>query len=151
MNTVQLQTHTAISLAFTHTVVSPASWAQLAREANYRPQGIAQLCCVSYRTVQRHFRKHYQTTFTEWLNQHRMDEARRRILTGASMKEVCFELGYKQPSHFTRVFKKYYGMPPSQLATSQQRRMPVPPVKLPLTPFFPPLDHAAGIHQVSRM
>ena len=45
-----------------------------------------------------------------------MSEAYRRIAEGSSLKEVCFDLGYKQQSHFTRVFKKHFGIPPSFLS-----------------------------------
>ena len=99
-------------------LVAPSrlTWPAIAREALYRPQRMAALCCVSFRTVQRHFRKNYQTTFTAWLEGHRMSEAHRMILEGSSLKEVCFGLGYKQQSHFTRVFKKRFGIPPSHLS-----------------------------------
>jgi AraC-like DNA-binding protein len=118
--------HTPVALFFTtpHTSVPQLTWSDIARRAHYKPRAIAQLCCVSLRTVQRHFQKHYQTTFTTWLTHHRMEEARRRILSGSSLKEVCFDLGYKQPSHFTRVFKAHYSFPPSYLAT-QQRHLPL--------------------------
>lgn len=97
---------------------SQLTWSLIARKANYRPQGIAGLCGVSFRTLQRHFRKHFQSTFTQWLEAHRMSEAYRRIAEGSSLKEVCFDLGYKQQSHFTRVFKKHFGIPPSFLSVS---------------------------------
>ena len=73
-------------------------WTEIARQANYRPQRMATLCGVSFRTVQRHFRKHYSSTFTSWLEKHRMSEAHRRILEGDSVKEVCFDLGYQHPT-----------------------------------------------------
>jgi AraC-like DNA-binding protein len=109
-----------LSLPITRTPVPVAApdltWGEIARRAHYRPHGVAALCCVSFRTVQRHFRKRYQTTFTAWLEEHRMNEARCWILEGRSLKEVCFDLGYKQQSHFTRVFKKHFGVPPSLLS-----------------------------------
>jgi hypothetical protein len=53
-----------------------------------------------------------------------MEEARRKILAGSSLKEACFDLGYKQASHFTRVFKGHYGFPPSSLSVTRQRQLP---------------------------
>ena len=96
-------------------------WSDIARQARYKPQAMAKLCRVSLRTVQRHFQKHLHITFSMWLADHRMAEARRRILAGASLKEVCFDLGYKQPSHFSRVFKVHYGFPPSFLSAPQRQ------------------------------
>ena len=112
-------------------ILPQLTWADLARQANYRPQKVAALCCVSFRTIQRHFRKHYQKTFTCWLEQHRMGEAHRRVLHGDSLKEICFDLGYKQQSHFTRVFKKHFGIPPSILSPGADHFPSTPAEPLP--------------------
>ena len=125
MKTASVQTPTPLFFTAPPTPAPQLTWSDLARRAHYKPQAIAQLCCVSLRTVQRHFRKHYQTAFTTWLTHHRMEEARRRILSGSSLKEVCFDLGYKQASHFTRVFKAHYGFPPSSLSATKQRHLPI--------------------------
>lgn len=41
-----------------------------------------------------------------------MADAYERLQTGKSVKEVAFELGYKQHSHFSRDFKARYGVSP---------------------------------------
>jgi AraC-like DNA-binding protein len=124
MRTLNIETPIAFFFAGPHTPAPQLTWCDIARRAHYNPRAIAQLCCVSLRTVQRHFHRHYQTTFTTWLNHHRMEEARRKILAGSSLKEACFDLGYKQASHFTRVFKGHYGFPPSSLSVTRQRQLP---------------------------
>ena len=107
-------THTPSAPSLMQKQEPPAlTWNDIAQQANYRPQIVAKLCNVSFRTVQRHFRKHYQSTFTCWLRRCRMEEARRQVLHGFPLKEVGYNLGFKQPSHFTRVFKEYFGVPPS--------------------------------------
>jgi AraC-like DNA-binding protein len=142
MEILPFQTRLVLSLAVTHEPVAASAWTNIAREAKYRPQAVAQLCCVSFRTIQRHFRKHYQTTFTTWLREHRMEEARSRILAGDSLKKICFDLGYKQPSHFTRVFKQHFGFPPSQLSATRQYHLPLlfnnqtPPALFSSTPLI---------------
>ena len=95
------------------------SWENLAAQAQFQPAKMAELCSVSLRTVQRHFRKHYALSVAEWLRSIRMKEAKRRILAGDSIKAVAIDLGFKQPSHFSRVFKESYGIPPSFLLESE--------------------------------
>ena len=91
------------------------SWEAIAAEAQFRPAKMAELCRVSLRTVERHFRKNYNLTVKEWARSVRMQEAKRRILEGSSIKAVSYELGFKQASHFSRIFKEFYGTPPSFL------------------------------------
>jgi len=43
-----------------------------------------------------------------------MDIAKERIFdTSKSVGEIAYELGFKHPQHFTRMFKKEVGMSPS--------------------------------------
>lgn len=88
------------------------TWESLAFRANFRPAVLAEHCGVSLRTVQRHFKTHYGITVSEWLRELRLKSAFDRLPSAASVKEVAFDLGYKQPSHFSRDFKSFYGLPP---------------------------------------
>ena len=94
---------------------SAVSWEQLAKEAHFRPHALAEVCGVSMRTLQRYFRAQYNQTVSDWLREMRLNEALHSLKACDSVKEVAFELGYKQPSHFTRDFKKRFGVPPRQL------------------------------------
>ena len=91
------------------------SWEQLAKEAQFRPHALAEVCGVSMRTLQRYFRAQYNQTVSDWLRELRLNEALQFLKACDSVKEVAFELGYKQPSHFTRDFKKRFGVPPRTL------------------------------------
>lgn len=91
------------------------SWEKLARDAHFRPQALAELCGVSMRTLQRYFRERYNQTVSDWLRELRLNEAVTSLRACDSVKEVAFELGYKQPSHFTRDFKRRFGVPPRAL------------------------------------
>jgi AraC-like DNA-binding protein len=94
------------------------AWEVLAIRAKYSPRRLAALCQVSQRTVQRHFRTHYNVTVCEWLNNLRLQRAYKRLLAGDRIKEVALELGFKQLSHFSRVFKARFGYPPRTLQPS---------------------------------
>jgi AraC-like DNA-binding protein len=51
----------------------------------------------------------------------RLNEAAHRVRAGHSVKNVAFDLGYKQLSHFSRDFKRAYGAPPSRVAPKRRR------------------------------
>ncbi|HTG44453.1 MAG TPA: helix-turn-helix domain-containing protein [Verrucomicrobiae bacterium] len=92
-----------------------ANWEALANVAGYRPRELARAANVSLRTLQRHFADRYDTTVRDWLRSVRLKEAYQRISAGDSVKEVAYDLGYKQISHFSRDFKNEFGVPPSLL------------------------------------
>jgi len=58
----------------------------------------------------------------EWLNEQRMVAASFLLLSRGCVKEVSFELGFKQPSHFCREFKKVYSVTPVQYQAKQAVR-----------------------------
>jgi AraC-like DNA-binding protein len=88
------------------------NWESLAAAAHFRAGDLARLVGVSLRTLQRYFRAKYDCTVSDWLRELRLESARTRLPTCESVKEVAFDLGYKQPSHFTRDFKTRFGVSP---------------------------------------
>jgi AraC-like DNA-binding protein len=91
------------------------NWQELAVTARFKPLAVANLCGLSVRTVQRHFRKHYRMTLGEWLRSYRLQLAYERLRAGESIKCVAIDLGYKQLSHFSRDFKNHFGCAPKFL------------------------------------
>lgn len=61
----------------------------------------------------RYFKKVTGTTFTNFLNQYRITQAKRLLLSGATISETFHESGFESLSYFTRVFKKVTGENPS--------------------------------------
>ena len=90
-------------------------WESLAVDAGYRPSDLAALCQISLRTLERHFQKNYGVTVSAWLRELRLEKARQGLRQGKSVKEVAYEQGYKQVSHFSREFKNHFGLSPSFL------------------------------------
>jgi AraC family chitin signaling transcriptional activator len=88
----------------------------MARQAEFKVSRLARLSGVPLRTLQRHFQKHHKMAVTEWMREVRLGEARIRLLAGGRIKEVAYDLGFKQLSHFSRAFKKQFGIAPSLLA-----------------------------------
>mgnify|MGYP002623466410 CR=1 FL=1 len=44
-----------------------------------------------------------------------MQRARELLITGCSVQETAENLGFEYPQHFTRMFKSYFGVPPTAL------------------------------------
>ncbi|WP_027092571.1 AraC family transcriptional regulator [Cohnella thermotolerans] len=61
------------------------------------------------------FKQHVGETFIDYLTGLRIDKAKQLIEEDRlSLKEVCYEVGYKDPNYFSRVFKKVTGVAPSE-------------------------------------
>jgi AraC-like DNA-binding protein len=89
------------------------NWEVLAAESNYCPRELARLCHVSLRTLQRRFATNYKMTISDWMRQIRLAKAYARVVSGEPIKAVAYDLGFKQLSHFSRVFKEVHGVAPS--------------------------------------
>mgnify|MGYP002141458769 CR=1 FL=1 len=92
------------------------NWEQLAEEARYSTQNLAKVCGVSARSLERYFMLARRATPHHWLNELRQRKALGLIGTGLSVKEAAAVLYYKQPSHFSREFKRFHGVSPSRIS-----------------------------------
>lgn len=70
----------------------------------------------SLTTFKRDFRKAFHTTPQRWLTQKRLELAHYQLAeSGRKPVEVCYETGFENLSHFSFVFKKHFGYPPTSL------------------------------------
>ena len=68
------------------------------------------------------FREHGEVSPYQLLIRSRMNHALDRlILADGRVKQACYESGYTDPDHFSRLFKKVHGLPPSELAAKMLR------------------------------
>jgi AraC-like DNA-binding protein len=89
-------------------------WAALAKAARYSATSVARQCGVSVRHLDRFFQTRLQKSPHTWLHELRMRRATELICAGSPLKQVAEELCYKGTAHFTRDFKKYFGVTPGQ-------------------------------------
>jgi AraC-like DNA-binding protein len=69
----------------------------------------------SLATFKRDFKKISSIPPQQWLIQRRLKEAYEKIrVEGKRVKDVYFEVGFKNQSHFSLAFKKQYGFPPGR-------------------------------------
>jgi AraC-like DNA-binding protein len=80
---------------------------------NLSIEEFARIAGRSVATFKREFQKNYQTTPGKWLTQKRLEHAR-RLLEGSqkSVGEIADDSGFENITHFSRVFKKKYGLSP---------------------------------------
>jgi len=61
------------------------------------------------------FKKHFDTTFSIYITKKRMTRAKEMLTDKTlSVKEIAFDLGYTDYSHFYRTYKNYYGYSPKE-------------------------------------
>ena len=91
------------------------NWALLAQKSGYCRHRLAKIVQVSTRTLDRYFEKHLSLSVQQWLSELQLVDAYDQVMTGKPLKEISFDVGFKQPSHFTKRFKARFGIPPSLL------------------------------------
>jgi AraC-like DNA-binding protein len=81
---------------------------------------------ASVRTIERVFRRDLGMNFESWRRQVRLMKGIELLVEGCSVKEVAFEVGYRQSSAFVEMFRQTLGATPkawvSALATAKKGR-----------------------------
>ena len=61
----------------------------------------------------RYFKKQTNMTFTEFVNQYRIERAKNLLMQNNNVSEVCFAVGLESLSYFNRIFRAIVGVNPS--------------------------------------
>ena len=62
----------------------------------------------------RYFKKATKVTYTDFVNQYRVQYAKKLLIQDKNVTETCFECGFESLSYFNRIFKKFAGESPSE-------------------------------------
>ncbi len=62
----------------------------------------------------RFFKANARMTFTDFVNQYRINQAKNFLLQGRSVSEACFAVGFESLSYFYKLFRKIVGKNPSE-------------------------------------
>lgn len=74
----------------------------------------AEAAGMGRRTFTRLFRRETGLSFATWRQNVRLMEAISRLATGHSITTVAYDVGYSSPSAFTAMFRRAFGVPPTQ-------------------------------------
>ncbi len=80
---------------------------------------MANYACISPSHFSVLFKKHIGKTFTEYLLTVRMEAAKEMLLRELKVKDISWNVGYEDTNHFRKMFKKYFGVPPSEVQRTE--------------------------------
>lgn len=75
---------------------------------------IAEIVSLSTPAFCRYFKKQTNMTFTDFVNNYRINQAKIFLLRDSSITEVCFQVGFESLSYFNKLFKHHVGETPSE-------------------------------------
>jgi len=75
---------------------------------------LSRIACMSRSRFYSEFKQHLGCTPAEFQQHLRMQAARDRLARGETVTRVCFDLGYRHLSHFSRRFHQQFGVSPKQ-------------------------------------
>jgi transcriptional regulator GlxA family with amidase domain len=84
-------------------------WEARARMGKYRVGNLAKSVRVSCRQLERYFLRKIQARPKAWLDDLKMVDAARLWRRGLRVKDIATNAGFKNPTHFSRAFKRRYG------------------------------------------
>jgi AraC-like DNA-binding protein len=92
-------------------------------ETHYQQQidvnEVAKLSNLTTAAFCRYFKKSTHLTFTDFLNQYRVNQAKKLLLQNKTVTETCYESGFENLSHFNKTFKKFAGENPTAFKKNQ--------------------------------
>ncbi|WP_409969225.1 response regulator [Bengtsoniella intestinalis] len=126
------QAFVAAMVALTQTVVikkqAPESVipkAQAYIQENFRKdlalEDVAKTVGISPFYLSKLFKEEVGVTFMDYLTSIRIETAKRLLSDGQmSIKQVCIDAGYSNPNYFSRIFKKWVGITPTEFRDELQ-------------------------------
>lgn len=82
--------------------------------SNLKLDELAKLCNLSLSSFKREFRKEFNDSPTNYINDRRIEKAKELLsITELPISEVAYETGFQDSLYFTRLFKNKIGVPPT--------------------------------------
>lgn len=91
-----------------------------AERVHYRVRALAKDCGVSEQQLRRFIWLRFGKSPHDWLIEKRLALAQTSFDQGALVKEAAARAGFDDPAHFTRLFTRQHGFPPSGFRPTQQ-------------------------------
>lgn len=91
-------------------------------EQNYQQsidiQAVADLANLTVPSFCRYFKKITHVTYTDFVNEYRINQACRLLSDDKPIADICFEVGFNNISHFNKTFKQLKGVSPREFKNS---------------------------------
>src|SRR5688572_27790883 len=97
-------------------------WERRARVSGYRATKMALKLGVTLRLLETFFHTRFGVTPHHWMVRVRMNRAADLLTKATPVRIVAVKVGYKQVSHFSREFKRYFGMPPRRYMLTEMKK-----------------------------
>lgn len=82
---------------------------------------LAYLSGRSLSTFKREFQAIYNTSTFQWIRNRRLEKAKDMLThSGVSVTDACFATGFENAAHFSKAFKKRFGIPPSAVKPASE-------------------------------
>lgn len=78
------------------------------------PSQVAEVINLSLPAFCRYFKKMTNQTFTEFVNEYRINHAKVRLLENVSIAQIAYDCGFNNLSHFNRMFRKITQQNPTE-------------------------------------
>jgi len=92
-------------------------------EQNYQKnidiQAVADLANLTIPSFCRYFKKISHITYTDFVNEYRINQACRLLFENKPIADICFEVGFNNISHFNKTFKQLKGVSPREYKSNQ--------------------------------
>jgi AraC-like DNA-binding protein len=92
-------------------------------ETNYQKNidvnNVAKLSHLTTAAFCRYFKKTTHHTFTDFVNQYRINQAKKLLLQQKTVTEACYDSGFENLSYFNKTFKKITGENPTAFKKRQ--------------------------------
>ena len=86
--------------------------------SNLKLEQLAKLCNLSLSSFKREFKKEFEDSPTNYINDRRLEKAKELLsTTDLPISEVAYETGFQDSLYFTRLFKNKIGIPPTVYRT----------------------------------
>ena len=95
--------------------------------AEIKTKEMADLSNLTIPAFCNYFKKNFGVSFTDFLNEYRINQACMKLSEGKSIKDVCFECGFNSLSYFSRSFKNIKNITPTDFQKNlyfKQKKQP---------------------------
>lgn len=86
---------------------------------------IAKIVSLSTPAFCRYFKKQTNMTFTDFVNNYRINLAKIFLLKDYSVTEVCFQVGFESLSYFNKLFRQHTGETPTEFRKKHLKNIEV--------------------------